>query len=33
MNGAGSIGADGKKEQAAFVWADKTCSDFKAEHE
>lgn len=33
MNGANSIGSDGKKEQAAFVWADKNCSDFKPRQE
>lgn len=33
MKGASSIGEDGEKEQAAFVWADKTCSDFKPRHE
>lgn len=24
-----SVEIDGKKEHGAFVWADKTCSDFK----
>ena len=33
MNGRNSIGADGKKEQAIFVWADKTCGDFKPRQE
>jgi hypothetical protein len=33
MKGASSIEADGKKVQGAFVWADKTCSDFKPKHE
>ena len=33
MKKAGSIEADGKKEQGAFMWADKTCSDFKLKQE
>ncbi len=28
-----SIVANGKKEQAAFVWADKNCGDFKLRQE
>lgn len=33
MKAESSIEADGKKEQGAFVWADKTCSDFKLKQE
>jgi len=33
MKAASSIGADGRKEQGAFMWADKTCSDFKPKQE
>lgn len=29
MKAASSIEADGKEEQGAFMWVDKTCSDFK----
>ncbi|MHC4694049.1 MAG: hypothetical protein ACYS67_15010 [Planctomycetota bacterium] len=31
--GAISIWPDGKKQQAAFVWADKNCGDFKPRQE
>ena len=30
MKSVSSIEADGKKEPGAFMWADKTCSDFKS---
>ncbi|MDH4239055.1 MAG: hypothetical protein OEW48_05800 [Phycisphaerae bacterium] len=33
MKEAGSIEADCKKEQGVFMWADKTCSDFKPKQE
>ena len=33
MKAASSIEADGKKELGAFMWADKTCSDFKPREE
>ncbi|MHC4545788.1 MAG: hypothetical protein ACYTDW_15575 [Planctomycetota bacterium] len=30
MKSVSSIETDGKKELGAFMWADKTCSDFKS---
>jgi hypothetical protein len=33
MKTASFIEADGEKKRGAFMWADKTCSDFKPKEE
>jgi len=33
MKASSSMEADGRKKQGAFMWADKTCSDFKPKQE
>jgi hypothetical protein len=33
MKQASSIEIDGKKEHGSFMWADKTCSDFKSKEQ
>ena len=33
MKAPSSVEADGRKKQGVFMWADKTCSDFKPKQE